>query len=345
VPPRGPGRRRAHGRLLVEHLHDPLRRDDRARHQHEHHGGDHHRHQDVDDVAQEGGQGPDLHLPGVDPAATEPQDCHAGRVHHEQHRREHQGHQLAYPQGRVEQRRVRHREPLGLAPLAHERPDHAEPGDLLAEHGVDPIDPLLHGPEVRDHPADDQAHRAAEYRHDHQQQPGQRDVLAQRHHHPADQHDRCHHHDREGQQHHHLYLLDVVGGAGDQGRRPEVAHLPGGEVLHPAEQPRAQVPAERHRDPGAEVDRHHRRHHLQHADRQHPGAEADDVPGVTGRDAVVDDVRVQAGQVQGRQGLDQLQHQHHRDRRGVRTQVLPKQPDQHVSLPAGRNTTTRTQQR
>ncbi len=54
---------------------------------------------------------------------------------------------------------------------------------------------------------------------------GQRHVQAERHHDAADAHDRRRDHQRERHQGHHLDLLDVVGGAGDQRGRPELAHL------------------------------------------------------------------------------------------------------------------------
>ncbi len=73
---------------------------------------------------------------------------------------------------------------------------------------------------------------------------GQRHVLVQRQHDAADAHDRRGDHQREGQQHQHLDLLHVVGGAGDQRRRAELAHLAGGELLHPAKIAAADVAAD-----------------------------------------------------------------------------------------------------
>ncbi len=131
----------------------------------------------------------------------------------------------------------------------------------------------------------------------------QRHVLAQRQDDAADTHDRRGHHQREGQQHQHLDLLDVVGGPGDQRRRAEVPDLLGREVLHPAEDARAHVAAERHRRPGSKVDGGDRAGDLHQRDRQHHPADAHDVAGVALDHAIVDDVRVQRGQVQGRERL------------------------------------------
>ena len=55
-------------------------------------------------------------------------------------------------------------------------------------------------------------------------------------------------------EHEHLHLLHVVGDAGDERRRPEVADLLGREVGHLVEQVGPDVAAEAHGRPGAEVD-------------------------------------------------------------------------------------------
>ena len=74
---------------------------------------------------------------------------------------------------------------------------------------------------------------------------------------------------------------------------PNLADLAGGELVHPAEQGPAHVPAERHRGAGAEVDRADRAGDLHQRDGEHHTAGAHDVRGVAGHHAVVDDVGVQ----------------------------------------------------
>ena len=116
-------------------------------------------------------------------------------------------------------------------------------------------------------------------------------------------------HQRAGHQHQHLHLLDVVGVAGDQRRRAELADLAGGERADPVEDraPRTSRP-KRHRGPGAEVDGGDRcRRSARSGDRQHHAAGATDVAGVALGHAVVDDVGVEAGQVQRGHGADELQ--------------------------------------
>ena len=69
----------------------------------------------------------------------------------------------------------------------------------------------------------------------------------------------------------------------------------------------AQVAAEAHRGPRAEVDGDDRADDLDGGDQQHPAADAQDVAGVAGGDALVDDVGVEAGQVERGHGADELQ--------------------------------------
>ena len=80
--------------------------------------------------------------------------------------------------------------------------------------------------------------RDGQHRHADQHQPGQPDVLAQRHDDAADAHDRRGDQHRAAHQHEHLHLLHVVGVAGDQRRRAEPGHLAGGEAADVAERSR-----------------------------------------------------------------------------------------------------------
>jgi hypothetical protein len=57
---------------------------------------------------------------------------------------------------------------------AQERPDHPHAGDLLAQHLVDPVDFVLHGPEQRHHHDEHGADHHRHDRHCHCQQRGQR---------------------------------------------------------------------------------------------------------------------------------------------------------------------------
>src|SRR5699024_4287000 len=123
-------------------------------------------------------------------------------------------------------------EAVGLVPLPHEGAHHADPHDLLAHHRVDRVDVVLHPLEQRHQPCGQEAHDHHQDRHRDPHQPGQPRVLLDRHDDPADGHDRHHHHEVQRHQHQHLHLLDVVGGAGDEGGCAVAAHLLGGEAVH-----------------------------------------------------------------------------------------------------------------
>jgi hypothetical protein len=314
---RGGGR--DHRRLGVEDLDDPLGADRRARDHHRDERRHHHRHQDLHQVVEERGQRADLHLPRVDPVRAEPQHGHAGRVQDQHHRREDHRLQPADAQRRVGEIVVGGAEPAGLRGLADERADDPDAGQLLAQHAVDLVDALLHQAEQRHHPGHDQPDADGQRGHADQQQPGQADVLAQRHDHARHAHDRRGDEHRADHGHQQLHLLDVVGGAGDQRGRAEPGDLAGGVLADPVEDRRAHVAAERHRGARAEVDRADGADDLHHRHGQHPAARGHDVAGVAARDAEVDDVGVEAGQVERGDRADQLQHDH----RGELTPVRP----------------------
>ena len=119
---------------------------------------------------------------------------------------------------------------------AHERAHHPDAGEVLAQHPVQTVDLELHRAEERhgtpQHEPDDHEHQ----RHDDEQQTRQPHVLAQRHDHAADHRDRRGHEEEQAHDDERLHLLDVVGGARDQRRRPEVVDLAQREALHPAEE-------------------------------------------------------------------------------------------------------------
>ena len=162
---------------------------------------------------------------------------------------------------------------------------------------------------------------------DDEEDRGQRAVLAVGHDHAADGHDRGADHHGQREQDDLLHLLDVVGVAGDQARRAEVVELDLAERLDLAEDRRAHVAPEAHGDLGREVDGDERRDHQRERHAEHEAAGLDDVVDVARDHTVVDDVRVELGQVQVGDRLDELQHHHERDGGAVRPQVLPQDGD------------------
>ena len=166
------------------------------------------------------------------------------------------------------------------------------------------------------------------------QQARQRDIGAERQDDAANDQDRRRDHDRERQEHDHLHLLDVVRVARDQRRRPKVVDLGLRERLDLAEDGAANVTPETHRDSRAAV----------HADAiaaiagdgghdEHQRADPQDVVVVAARDAVVDDVGVEVGQVQVADRLHQQQEKHDDDQSGVGAQIGAQQPDHDLRRP------------
>ena len=176
-------------------------------------------------------------------------------------------------------------------------------------------------------PDGDQQHRDTDGN-----QPGQLDVLPDRHDHPADtQHGRRHQHGG-AHQHQLLDLLDVVGGPGDQAGSPESGDFLLGEFPHPGEDGAAEVTAHPHGRFGREVHGDNRAGDLRQRDHQHHRAQSQDEPGIALRHALIDDVRVQGGQVQRRNGLRQLENDDGGQQPAVRPQVFNKQFPQHPTV-------------
>ena len=178
-------------RFGIEDCTDPVGGHRRPRdHASKHEGGHHHRHQDLHQIGQEGDEGADLHGAVVDPDAAEPQHRHARDVEHQHHRREDRRHPPADASATSVRSSLARPNRAGLDLLPDERPHHPDAAGLFAQHPVDGVDPALHEAEPRHHPADDEADDGDQDRDGGRHQPGQADVLAQRHDHPADHHDR-----------------------------------------------------------------------------------------------------------------------------------------------------------
>ena len=140
-------------RLRVEHLLDAVRAHRGTRREHRDERRHHHRHQDLDEVAEERDQRADLHLAGcrcgsppIQIAAT--LDTLSTSIDG----REHERHQPAGAQRRHRELVVGVAEALGFVGLADERAHDADAGDLLAQDLVDAVDALLHHLELRHHP-------------------------------------------------------------------------------------------------------------------------------------------------------------------------------------------------
>ncbi len=319
-----------HRRRRGEHLADAVRRDGGARDHDRHEGRHHDRHEDLDEVAQERGQRTDLHRPPVDREGAEPEHGDARDVHDQHDDREDEGEEAPRTHRGLGDVGVRLLESLGLERLAHEGAHDADPRQLLAEHAVDRVDPDLHAPEQRDHAAHDGADDDEHDRNRDEHDPGEVDVLPQRHDDAADREHGGGDEHGAGHQHQRLHLLHVVGCARDERGGAEAGDLALGELAHPHEDRFADIATERHRRLRAEVDGRDRGGDLGEREGEHDAAGHEDVVRIALRDAVVDDVRVEAGQRQRRERLDELEDDHADDERQVRPKEAAEEREQHA---------------
>ena len=186
------------------------------------------------EVGQERGERPDLHLAGVDARGAEPQHRDAGGVEHEHHDREDPRLQPARAGGDVGDLGVG-RGRTGADSCGSRTNARTTRMPVICSRSTrliwsmrvcssrnfgtirTMISPMA----------------TTQHRHADRHQPGQPGVLAQRHDHAADAHDRRGDEHRARHQHEHLDLLHVVGVAGDQRRRAEPVDLAGGERRRP----------------------------------------------------------------------------------------------------------------
>ena len=122
----------------------------------------------------------------------------------------------------------------------------------------------------------------------------------------------------------------IVGDARDERWGAELTHLTRREVRHLMEDAAAHIAAESHRRLGAEVHGGRRAGDLQQRDEEHEAAGGPDVAGVTASNSLVDDVGIEARQVERGDGLRRLQHEHGEELWLVTAQVRAQQADQHA---------------
>ncbi len=307
--------------LGLEHLGDALGGDHGARDHHRHEGRHHHRDEDLHEIGDERGDRADLHLAGVDARRGDQQHEDARHVQDEHDDRVDEDHQQADAAVQLGQLAVDHGVALPLAILAHEGAQHADAGDLLAQHAVDVVDLALHLLEQGRRASDEQADGDEHDRHHHRDQPGHPRLDPQREDHPADPRDGGLDQHVQGEEDQHLHLLHVVRGAGDEGGGAELGELARGEGVHAAEDRLAQVLADPHRGAGGEEVRRDERDDVPQRDHQHDPAELPDHGDVGLRDAVVDDVGVEGGEVEGGQHAGDLEEHHEEHPDHVRLQA------------------------
>ena len=281
---------------------------------HGHEGGHHHRHQDLDEVAEEGDR---ASRPASSPASMRSPPNQTTATLETLRTSITVGNMNAISRPARSDVAVSvvvgHAEALDLLGLADEGPHHPDAGDLLAQHLVDAVDALLHEPELRDHPHDHQP------THD-RRAPGWRRPGSARG-------------DRPRAPPGSLPPTIMIGAATNsvQVIRTSICTCCTSLVMRVisdgapnwptsrAEKPvtrwksaAAHVAPEAHRRLGAEVDGPDGEDDLHEGDAEHHRAHARDVAGVARDDALVDDVGVEGRQQQRAHGLHELQAQRRR---------------------------------
>ena len=89
------------------------------------------------------------------------------------------------------------------------------------------------------------------------------------------------------------------------------------------------IPAESHSGASPEVHGCDRAENLYEGDREHDGADAQDLLGISLSDTLVDDVGVECRQVQGCDGAEELQDHHRQKGRSVGAEIATQQRDEH----------------
>ena len=233
--------------------------------QHDGHHGQHQEgHDDLHGVGDEGNHLAHLHGAVVHGLAAEPDDEQAGAVHDQGHKGHHGHHGAVGEQLGAHQVLVGLVEALFLKLFAAEGTHRHDAGQDLAADEVQPVHQRLHDLELGHGHVHQEEDEQQQQSHVQYHDPGQARAAAHHMEHTADaQNGRIGHH---AQQHDadELHLLDVVGGAGDEGRGGEVLDLRMGEVDDAGEGLAAQVAADGGGHPGGqEAHRDGHGHHQQ----------------------------------------------------------------------------------
>ena len=224
---------------------------------------------DLHRVGDEGDHLAHLHVAGIHGLAAEPDDEQAGAVHDKGHKGHHGDHGAVGEQLGAHQLLAGLVKALFLEGLAAERAHRHHAGQNLAADEVQLVHKGLHDLELRHrdvHQEHDEAEQQDHVQHD---DPGKAGVALHDMEHTADAQDgRIGHHAQQDDADE-LHLLDVVGGAGDEGSGGEILNLCIGEMDDRGEGLPTQITADGSRHAGSDEahqngDRHHQQRQAQH---------------------------------------------------------------------------------
>ena len=244
---------------------------------HGHHGQHQERHDDLHGVGDECDHLAHLHVSCIHGLAAEPDDEQAGAVHDQGHKGHHGHH------GTVGEQLGAHQLPAGsiktlfLKGFAAECTHRHHTGQDLAADEVQLVHQRLHDLELGHgdaHQNRDEQKQSGHVQHD---DPGKAGVALGDVHHAADaQNGGVGHHaqqDDTGK----LHLLDIIGGAGDQGSSGEILDLCVGKMDDRGEGLSAQFPTDGSRDAGGDQAHQNGNDHHQQGQGQHLAAHTEEV--------------------------------------------------------------------
>ena len=278
------------GGAFLQHLPDAAGTGHGPGHHHEDHGYHHQGNHDLGDVGEEGDELSGLQGPGKDHLAAEPHDGDDGAVDDQHHDGHIDDHHAEGPLGVVLQVQVALGELLPLVVLPDEGLHHPDAGQVLLDHQVQRVGPLLHGAEQGAGLGEDQRHGHRQQRQRHQKDIAELTADADGEKQGAHQHHRGPHQQPHTEHQRHLQVVDVVGQARHQRGGGKFLDIGKGVFLDVVILRRAETRAEAHARRGgagggsqAEGQGHHGHHH-------HQNALAQDVALVPGGDAHIHNV-------------------------------------------------------
>ena len=221
-----------------------------------------------------------------------------GDVHDQSDHWHHGGHKLVGMHGDFQHFLIFSVVALFLIVCANKGADDPNAGKLLTEHLIENVNLslLLFKPRVGLFCGDDDHH--CNDRHYKQQDYRQLDVLPEAHDDAAQQKDRRGDDGAQKHLHHLLDLVDIVGGAGDQGRGAEFIQIGLGKGLYLGKQPQPHIPPIGQRGFGGEIGSAQRADAHQNGHQQHQRTVEKNLPHIAGHYAVINDLGVQRRKIQ-----------------------------------------------
>ena len=257
------------GQGRIQHLLNPVCRN-ACTGQHDGDHGDHQEgHDDLHGIGDEGDHVAHLHGSGIDPVSAEPDDHHSDTVHDQHHGRHHDIHDPVGEQLGFHQVLIGRIKPVFLVFFPVEGTDDGKPGQDFPRHQVQAVHQRLHLLKFGHCYSEKRHHQHKNRHHSHNDDPAEPGPGSRHSDDAANADDRRIEHHTKQHDLHHLYLLNVVGASGDQGRDGEFVQLIVGEREHPGEHLSSQLHTDLCRCPGRQQAGQHSCGNHQEGETQH----------------------------------------------------------------------------